>query len=132
MLKHFFSYDFQFYINRIRLEPADQIFGLIAAGLVVIAIFFYVLSRFRKDRVSKRVARRFANIFATIGIVEVLWYGARYQNVNFFGTHFVFLLILLVGVIWTLPTLWYLLRKYGAEKAAWEKEQVKQRYLNYE
>ena len=129
MLKHFFSYDFLFYINRARLEQTDQVFAVIAVSLLVIAVVLKVLTRVRKDPISKKLLRRFTAIFATIGVLELAWYGTRYQNITFFGTHFAFLLVLIAGIAWTMPGLWYWLRKYRVEKAVYDKEQIKLKYL---
>ena len=128
-LKHFFSYDFQFYINRISIETVDRVFALVAAGLIVIAIVLHLYARFQKHPVSKRLYKRLFKIVLSIGILEAVWYAARFENISLFGTHFTFLLILLVGIAWVIPALRYRWGAYAQEVKAWDKEQIKQKYL---
>jgi type VI protein secretion system component VasK len=65
----------------------------------------------------------------TGGILEVIWYGLRFENVKLFGSHFAAWLIGLITVIWFVTALVYALKQYRAEKDKWEKQQVKLKYL---
>lgn len=128
-IKKFFSYDFQFYVNPIRIETVDQIFAGIALCAIVLAIAFKVRVRFAKNEISKNFFSRLVRLFATVGILGVVWYGLRYQNVNLFGSHFMFLLLLAIGLVWFGFIAKYWWKHYAMERTAWEKEQLKMKYL---
>lgn len=130
IIKNIFSYDFLFYVNRVRLETVDWIFAGIAAGLLVLGIIFLIRMKFTKNPVVKKFAQRVVSLSFTTGILGALWFGARYQNANFFGSHFVFLLVVLVGILWLYYVLRYRVTLYGQERRTWEKEQLKLKYLN--
>lgn len=128
-VKQFFSYDFQFYVNPVRLDTVDQVFAGISAALIIAAIVCKLTERYGKNSITNKLVRRLANVFGTVGILGVLWYGARYQNVNVLGSHFMFFVIACVGLVWFAYIATYCWKQYRPEKLAWEKEQVKQKYL---
>jgi hypothetical protein len=129
-IKHIFSYDFLFYVNPVRLGVTDQVFAGAAVLAIVVAIIAKLYVRFSKNEVSRKLAHRLSVLFATVGALGVLWYGARYQNANVFGTRFAFLCIAVVGLVWFSFIAKYWWKQYRPEKLAWEKEQVKLKYLN--
>lgn len=128
-IKHLFSHDFLFYINRVSIERSDRLFALISIAFIVAAIVFKVWGRVHKHPVTKALLKRFFQLAASLGIFGALWYGARLQTVTFFGSHFMFLLGMLAGFIWFLFIVRYMWKQYRAEKQAWDKQQLKQKYL---
>jgi hypothetical protein len=65
-----------------------------------------------------------------MGMAGLIWVGARYQLVGLFGTHLAFIVLLIVAGVWKLFIVKYQLKMYSAEKMAWEKQQLKAKYLN--
>lgn len=128
-LKYLYSYDFLFYINRVRLETADYVFAGIAAGLVGLAIVLRVVSWKNKHVVCKKLLMRWYRMSLTIGLLGIVWCGARYEYIRWFGTHTAFLILLVIGLVWTGYIVRYWLAGYRVEKTAWEKQQLKQKYL---
>lgn len=128
-LKYFFSYDFQIYINRIRLETVDKVFIGLAVLLCVIAIAVWVAKRLVANPITKGLLRRWFVWALSIGVAGLVWAGARYQLVGLFGTHLAFLVILIVAAIWKLYILKYFFKVYPIEKAAREKQLLKEKYL---
>lgn len=129
IFKQFFSYDFLIYLNRIRIEKIDIVFASIAVGLLVLGIIVRIVSWRSSHKVRKSMLLRFARLFVTIGIMGLVWYGARYQLVAWFGTHLTYVIILLIGLVWTGFLLRYVFGSYFSEKQAWEKEQQKLKYI---
>ena len=129
LLKHIFSYDFMFYVNPVHLSRVDTLFGLIAGLSIVVSIACKGAMRFSKNDVFTKLVHRYFRLSATVGIVGALWYGLRYQNIDIFGSHFVFILLLVIAAIWKFYIVRYWFAKYRSEKDAWEKEQIKRKYL---
>jgi hypothetical protein len=128
-ISQFFSVKSLFEINRVMVEPADKALMFVGLVLVVLAILFKAATFYAPTPVDKKYRGRFFNLFAWIGISELIWYAARAQYVRFFGTRFVALFILLIGLCWLVPLVVKSFRHYSAEKDQWEKDQLKQKYL---
>ena len=123
-IKHFFSYDFQIYINRVRFETVDKVFIGLAALLCVLAIAAWVSKRVASNPVTKRLMDRWFVWAGSMGVAGLVWAGARYQLVGLFGTHLAFIILLIVAVVWKLYIVKYMFKVYPGEKAAWEKQQL--------
>ena len=128
-LTKYLSQTFLFDINRIQIERIDKVFGLIGAVLVILAIVFKLASIYAPTPSDNKFRGKFYALFFSIGLSEIIWFLCRWQTVTFFGSHFVALFFLLVGVIWFLILVVKMIKGYSKEKADWEKEQVKLKYL---
>lgn len=124
------SPQYLFEINRVILTRSDKVFFVIGSIALVLAIVLKIAEVYALNPIDKHLRNRLFNLFLTVGILEVLWFGARYQNVKFFGTHFLALLFLLIGIVWFVNILVSVIRHYKTDKTAWEKEQIKQKYLS--
>lgn len=130
-MTNIFSKDFLFYINRVNLETVDYAFVFVAVALVVLGCVFWFLYRSIK-KTSKPLAlvyRKFAHLGLTMGILGVMWFGARVEYVRWFGTHFSYLVLVLVALVWLARLVWFVVKPYKAQKVAWEKEALKNKYL---
>lgn len=128
-MKEIFTYKFLFEVNRIMLEKSDKVFLMIGALLVVLAIVFKIAAKLAPSEVDSKYRNKLFSLFLYIGFAEVIWFGLRYQNIKFFGSHFVAMLVLLIGLVWFVYLLVKMFKNYGQEKIVWEKEQVRQKYL---
>lgn len=124
------SYKYLFQIDRLYLSPSDWWFLYIGVGLIVLAVLLRVWQRFLKNPYDAKTMNRLFVLTLIAGIIEVIWFGARYQNVMFFGTHFVALLILLILIVWGSVIKIKFLKNRSKLTEAWQKEQLKQKYLN--
>ncbi len=127
--KEFFAVKSLFEINRVMIEPADKALMSVGLALVLLAIIFKLAAAYAPTPIDKKYRSKFFNLFAWIGLLELVWFGARAQYVRFFGTRFTALLILLIGLAWFVPLAINSVKRYSAEKAQWEKDQVKAKYL---
>lgn len=123
------SAEYLFNINTIMLTRSDKLFFIIGSVFVLLAVVLKIAALYAPNPVDTAIRNRFFRLFLTIGLIEVIWFGARYQNVRFFGSHFVALLTLLIGLIWFVQIVVAAFRHYKTDKTAWEKEQVKLKYL---
>jgi hypothetical protein len=128
-IKEIFTKRFLFDVNPVMIENIDKMFGVAGAVMVILAAIFKMAAVFAPTPVDKRVRNRFFSMFLTIGLLELIWYGLRYQNVTVLGSHFTAMLIFAIGLVWLgfiIKDIW---NNYKSEKQNWEKEQVRQRYL---
>lgn len=128
-LAELFTSTFLFSINRIQIEPADKFFLLAGVAALVVAIILKLAAKFSPSPVDAKYRNKLFNVFLFLALAEIIWYGARAQLVRFFGTHFAAILIILIASVWLIINLWKMLRNYRGEKQAWEKEQVRLKYL---
>lgn len=116
--------------SQIGLVRSDKVFLITGAIFVALAVVFRILKALAKHPIKAKLLAKFYVWVLTLGLALVVWFGARYQNVRFFGTHFVALLMFLAGLVWLIFILVYWMRKFPSEKQQWDKEQLKQKYLN--
>jgi hypothetical protein len=128
--KKLISKDYLFAINRVALTRSDKMFLWLGVGAAVVGIVLWLIKFYVSNPVDKKFLNKLAKIISATGLLEILWFGARYENVMFFGTHFVAIVILLGSVAFTIWTAVKYLRNRKIETGTWQKEQVKQKYLN--
>ena len=128
-LKKLLSADYLFNVDRVILTRSDFIFYYFGIALVLLAIVMKIASTKAPNPVDKHYRQKAFTLFVTIGILEILWFGARYQAIRFFGSHFVALVILCVGIVWAVFLITDIVQHYKPAKEKWEKEQVRQKYL---
>lgn len=121
---------FWFAIDRSMIHLSDKVFLLAGAVLIVLAIAAFVYSKLIDNKFLALVASRVAKIFFTIGILEVIWFGLRYQLVQVFGTRFVAVLILLTGLVWLYFPIRYLITHYKEDMERAQREASREKYLN--
>jgi len=127
--KKLYSPDYLFTINRLNLDRSDRVLFSMGVIFVVLAIVFKLAALWSLNPIDKKYRQKFFSLFLTIGLLEIVWFGARYQNVRFFGSHFVALILLVIGFVWGIMLLIKIYKGYKPEIQIWEKEQVKLKYL---
>lgn len=128
-IKTYFTSEYLFQINNAYISPQEKLFFLSGVILVLLAIVMKISSVLAPTPVDGKYRKKFYYIFLTIGLSELLWYLCRYENIRFFGSHFVVWLIVLIGLVWFFKILISALKNYSKEKVVWEKEQLKLKYL---
>lgn len=128
-LKTFFTTEYLFQVNTAFISPKEKLFFISGLVLVLLSIVLKIASKLSKNPADKKYRAKYYCLFLTIGISELIWYFCRYQNVRFFNTKFVAWLIVLVGIVWFVKISITTFKNYGKEKAEWDKEQLKQKYL---
>lgn len=123
------SPDYLFKVNSVLLTRSDYWYLQLGAVLTLLAIIFQIAARFSPTPIDKKYRQKLANLLFTVGIGEMVWFGFRVQAINFFGTHLLALLFLLIGLIWFLFIAVKLIRHYREEMAEYKKQQLKLKYL---
>lgn len=122
--------EFWFYIDRATIHFSEMAFVYLAGILIVLGIIFILFARFTKNKFLALAAIRFAKIFFTIGILEGIWFGLRYQYAQVLGTKFVAALIVLWGLVWLYWPIKYLLTNYKIDMAEAQRAASRDKYLN--
>ncbi len=130
-ITHVFSLSYIFDFSFMPFSSGDRLYMIAGLVSVIFAAIFEIFSLWSKNPVTKNMWHKLAAPLGTGGILEVIWYGLRFENVKLFGSHFAAWLIGLITLIWFVTALVYALRQYRAEKDKWEKQQVKLKYLKH-
>lgn len=128
-LNQYFTTKYLFEANRIMQDKTDKVYLFFGMVMIALAILFKIAAVMAPTPVDKKYREKFYVLFLSIGLALAVWFGASYQNVRFFGTHFTALLILFIGLIWFFSLVVKIIKNYRKEKMEWEKEQVKKKYL---
>lgn len=127
--KKLISVQYLFGGSQIGLVRSDKVFLIFGAAFVGLAVVLKIVQTLAKHPVKRRLVGKVYVLALTLGLALVVWFGARYQNVKFFGTHFVALLLCLLAGIWLAAILAYWFRKFPSEKQEWDKAQARLKYL---
>ncbi len=127
-LKNLLTTEYLFNVYSV-LSRSDKLFLLIGAVAIVFAVLFKIAAITAQSPADKQYRQNFFTLFLTLGIWEVVWFGCRYENARFFGSHFLALLGILIALVWFVMVVIKMFKNYGPQKQTWEKEQVKLKYL---
>ena len=111
------------------LVRSDWLFLYIGAIAIVLSIVFKIAAKTSPSPVDHKYRQKFYSLLLFTGVWEVVWFGCRWENVNLFGTHFVALFGVLIALVWLLMIIISMVKNYTSQKQAWEKEQVRLKYL---
>lgn len=112
-----------------RLHPTDHGLAVLGAALTLLGIILRIMARWAPHELSRHFRQRLSTWALTIGLLEVLWFGLRYQNAPALGSHLAAFLVLLLGLIWLFYIVRYRFGSYRGSVQQWQREQVKQKYL---
>ncbi|MBI5530655.1 MAG: hypothetical protein HY918_04105 [Candidatus Doudnabacteria bacterium] len=126
-LKSYFSTQNLLQINPV--TPVDKIFLLGGVILLLLGIVLKISSVLAPTPADKKYRNKFYHLLLSIGLLEMFWYFCRYENVSLFGSYLLNWVIAIVGLVWLVVLLTSAMKNYKAEKAGWDKEQQKKKYL---
>lgn len=128
-----------------KLWNTIYLFGLPAGGLsrsdyifFGISVFFILLSAACKFWAVKAgkvspgnfLYSRYYHLFLTMGLLLLLWAGARFESIPWLSTHFLGLILLVISAIWFIFILKYHIREHGSREKVWQEEEVRKKYLS--
>ena len=126
----FISKSFWFGIDRANLHRGDYFILYAGTALIGLAILLALYKMMAKNEFKKKVVGRIATIFFTIGFLEVIWFGLRYENITALGTKFASALILLAGLWWLYFPLKYFITRYSTDMEEAERKVQREKYIN--
>lgn len=124
-----FSKEFWFGIDRFGLHLTDRIILIGGAVLVLAGVVMLIVKFISNNHLLKPYFAKITSVLLTIGLLEMLWFLLRTQYVNALGTRFTAAGILLVGLLWLIQPLRYLLFQYKIDYELFQKQQQKEKYL---
>lgn len=124
-----FSTEYLVTIDPSRLHPTDKGLLVLGVALSVIGLVARVAGRWSAHPHGRQQLRRVSAWALTIGLLELLWFGLRYERALYLGSHLAAFLVLLAGLIWLVFLLKYRFGQYRRDVIQWQKDQVKQKYL---
>jgi hypothetical protein len=127
--KQYLTSQYLFDFNTAFVSPQEKLFFLAGIILLLLSVVLKISSVLAPNPVDGKYRLKFYHLFLTIGLGEIFWYLCRYENVKFFGSHFVALMWVLAGIVWLVAILTSAFKNYSREKVLWEKDQVKLKYL---
>lgn len=116
--------------NPLDLSRSDYIFFWIAVGFVVVGIIAKLLV-LREEYGSPRriLLGRLYHLFATMGVLVLIWVGFRFENIPWLSTHFLALLLLLICLVWLGFIAKYFFMEFLRQQKIWADELLKRKYL---
>lgn len=127
--KKVFSSEFFLQIDRVRLHRADWLILILGAALVVSGLIVVLIKRSKTNPFAKKLLTRLTQMLVTTGFLEIIWFGLRYEAVRWFGTRVAAALVLAGGLVWLGFILNDFRKRFKKETEAWQKEQLKMKYL---
>lgn len=128
-LKSYFTPDALFNVNSAYISPREKLVLITGAVLVLLAVVAKIAKVLAPSPADSKYRQKFYKWFLSLGLLQLFWYGCRYENVRFFDTHFLLYIIWLIGLVWLVKLLAAMIKNYPTEKQTWEKEQIKLKYL---
>lgn len=112
------------------LSRSDLIFFWVSLVFIVAAIISKIMVFRTAPGSPKRMLRsRVFHLFLTIGILVLLWVGARFENIPWLSVHIVVLSLFLIGLVWLVYIGRYYIREFKTKERQWREDQIKQKYL---
>lgn len=129
MFNKFFSYNYWFVYQTTPFSRSDKYFFAGSIILFFAAFFLQIISAYGKNFLRRDFIRRWAILCWTIGIFALIWSGLRQQLIRTLSARIVVACIYLAGLVWAVWLVRYYFKTYKAQKAEYEKEQLKRKYL---
>jgi len=111
------------------LSPEDRTLFYLFVGMTVLGIIFRLVAKYSANQINRKIWMKFWHLFFWIGISGLIWFGMRYENTFIFAQRYWAGLDLLIGIIWLLFILKYLIFNYRGQKTEYERELLKNKYL---
>ena len=122
-LNYWFSQPLVILIN------GDKLLAGFFLTLTVLGIVLWIVVGFVSHATDQKLIKRFWHLTFTIGLLGLLWAAFRYENVPIFSLRVWALLVALIGGIWLLFIIKYLIFDFRSEKNEFDKQSVKNKYL---
>jgi hypothetical protein len=129
MIKQLTDYYFWFTQPTAVLIKADKFLAGTFAILVILAIIVWLLVFFIKHEIIKNLVQRIMYLSLTIGLSGLFWFVLRYENTPIFSNRYWAGLILVLGIIWLVFILKFVLFNLSQAIGEYDHEILKKKYL---
>ncbi|MEO8066042.1 MAG: hypothetical protein ABI643_04340 [Candidatus Doudnabacteria bacterium] len=111
------------------LSQLDQYLAYFFVACLALTIAVWAIKRFSVNQVKIKILNKFFYLFLTIGLSGLVWYGFRYENTPIFALRAWAGLVLLIGLIWVLFIVKYLIFGFPAALKEYDREMTKSKYI---
>ncbi len=109
---------------------SEHIFFWTAVVFLVLGVAAKIVVWYTEaGRPKKVLFGRFFHLFLTSGLLLMLWYGARVEQVPWISAHISALLVFVVFFVWLVFIVSFFWRKYRKLEESWSEQKIKQKYL---
>jgi len=132
MFEKFFSFNYWFSLKVTILSPQGEkiLIGFVSVLLFLSLIFLLLKKIFlKREVILSRFFKRIFKMFFTLGLLGLFFLFFRYENIYILGARFWFLLIILLGIVWAVILLIYLIKKFPKERKAIRDKELFEKYL---
>jgi hypothetical protein len=126
----FFSTEYWFALDRAMIHPTDKIIFGFGAAIFILGVLVLLARMVSKNNLLKPMLGRIAAVFIWVGLLEILWYFLRIQYVHALGSRMAALIVGLVGLAFLYKPVKYFFKQYRQDQANFNKQQIKDKYLN--
>jgi hypothetical protein len=123
------SYYFWFTQPSTTLSPADKTLIYIFFGMLAVSIVFLFASKFTKHLIYRKLFKKFWHLIFWIAIGGVVWSALRYENTPIFAERYWAGLNFVIGIVWLIFILKYLVFNFRGEKSEYDHELIRSKYL---
>lgn len=112
------------------LVRSDLVFMWVGAVFVIASIIIkgFVVKQLAGSP-KKILLNRCYHLFLTIGLLVMLWFGFRYENIPWLSAHVAVLGLFLMAGLWFVFIARFYFRNYKTAQKSWADEQLKKKYL---
>jgi hypothetical protein len=124
-------YDYYFWFTQppTIFTHADKVFGDSFLACLILGIILAIAKRFVSNEVVKKLINKFSSWFLYLGITGLVWLGLRYENTPILAERLWAGVIVLIGIIWLIFILKYLVFNFRSDKIQLDRETVKNKYI---
>ncbi len=111
------------------ISRIDKFFFILSCVLLVTSIVMEFWMRTKKDSIKKNIQKRWRALFATFGVLGLIWSFLRYEYIVGISSHIVIIILYFIALIWAIAILKYYFGKYKRQLAEHEKQEQIKKYL---
>ncbi len=129
MISRLLDYYFWFSQPPTILTNADKSLGYLFLASLISSIILGFAKRLIKHETKKKLASKIFYLLFTLGLSGLIWYGIRYENTPILANRYWAGLVLILGLIWVLFIIKYLIFNFPKELKEYNHEVLKNKYL---
>jgi hypothetical protein len=111
-------------------STTSKITLVVAALLLFFGVFAKIKAGYSQIPAVKDIWQKFVAPCITMGLFLVLWFGARFQQGNIVGSHFMVWCLMVITVLWIIAPIKNYFKNYKPQISEWSKQQEKLKYIN--
>lgn len=129
MFTKYFTVQYLFNSPAIALMRSDKAIFYFAAALMILGVLIFGWTFGIRNKLKRRMLRRWANLSFWIGLILAFWFFCRYEMVPYLGMHIAVYVIVLIGLWWLYAVIKYQLTTYKQLQVDADRQSLKNKYL---